>query len=129
LFKTTRKNSFRGFADILHPPKNVGGAQFVHGMSGGVHNPTHLAYLVRSPLKRRNSPAYEAGDDILRRQAGTAELAHNPVEGVDSSHCTPGIVCPVLHLVGRDIDIFWQIDQIHLGCVLHVEEGLLPLFA
>jgi hypothetical protein len=98
-------------------------------MSGGVHSPTHLAYLVRSPLKRRNSSAYEAGDDILQRQAGTIELAHNPVEGIDSAHCAPGIVCPVLHFIGRDINVFRQIYQIHFGSVLHVEEGLLPLFA
>jgi hypothetical protein len=84
---------------------------------------------MRSPLKRRNSPANKASDDFLRRQAGTAELAHNPVEGVDISHRTPRIVSPVLHIVWRDINILRQIGQIHLGSVLHVEEGLLPLFA
>jgi hypothetical protein len=116
-------------ADILHLPKNVGGAQFMHGMSGGVHSPTHLAYLVRSALKRRNSLADKASDDVLWRQVGTGEFAHNPVEGIDNSHGVPWIISPVLHLLGRDINIRRQIDQIHLSSVLHVEEGLLPFFA
>jgi hypothetical protein len=64
------KDYLRGLADILNPPQNVGGAQFVHGVSSGVHGPAHLANLVRPALKRRNSPANEAGDHVLRRQDG-----------------------------------------------------------
>jgi hypothetical protein len=84
---------------------------------------------VRSALKRRNSPANKASDDVLRRQASTGEFAHNPVEGIDNSHRVPRIISPVLHLVEWDINISRQIDQVHLSSVLHVEEGLLLFFA
>jgi hypothetical protein len=77
-------------------------------------------------LKRRNTPADEASNDVLRRQAGTGEFAHNPVEGIDRSHRVPRIISLVPHLVRRDIDVIQQIDQVHISSVLHVEEGLLP---
>jgi hypothetical protein len=31
--------------------------------------------------------------------------------------------------MGRGINIGQQVDQVHLGSVLHVEEGLLPFLA
>jgi hypothetical protein len=31
--------------------------------------------------------------------------------------------------MGRDINISRQIKQVHIGSVLHVEEGLLPFLA
>jgi hypothetical protein len=98
-------------------------------MSGGVHGLAHLAYLVGSALKRRNSPADKAGDDVLRRQAGTAKFTLNPVKSIDDTHNILWIIGPVLHVVGRDIDISRQIKQIHISSVLHVEEGLLPFLA
>jgi hypothetical protein len=75
---------------------------------------------MRSPLKRTNSPADKASDDVLRRQAGTGEFAHNPVEGIDNTQGVLGILGPVLHLVGQDINISRK-DQVHRGSVLHVE--------
>jgi hypothetical protein len=84
---------------------------------------------VRSALKRGNSSADKASDDVLWHQAGTGEFALNPVEGINSNHSVPWIIGPVLHLVGRDIDISRQIIQVHISSVLHVEEGLLPFLA
>jgi hypothetical protein len=103
--KPPRENSLRGLADIFHPPHNVGGAQFMCGVPGGVHSPAHLAYLMGPALKRRNTPADKAGNNILWRQAGITKLAHNPVEGIDDSHGVPRIMCLVLHVVGRDINV------------------------
>jgi hypothetical protein len=61
---------------------------------------------MRPALKRRNTPANEAGNDILRRQAGISELAFNPVESIDRSHHVLGVVGLVLHLIGWKIYVF-----------------------
>jgi hypothetical protein len=101
----------------------------MHGVSSGVHGLAHLADLVRPALKRRNSPANEAGDDILRRQAGIAQIILNPVESIHQSYRVLGVVGPVLHLIGGKVDILWQVEQINIRGVLHIEEALLPLLA
>jgi hypothetical protein len=99
----------RGLTNILYSPKYLGRAKLVRRVSGGVHGPAHLAYIVRPVLKRRNSPADKAGDDVLRCQADTAEFALNAVKSIDDTHNILWVIGPVLHVVGRDIDISRQI--------------------
>jgi hypothetical protein len=64
--KPPSKGDLRGLADIFNPPQNVGGAQFMRGVSSGVHGPAHLANLVEPALERRDTPAYEASGNVLR---------------------------------------------------------------
>jgi hypothetical protein len=111
----------RGLTDILYPPNYVGRAKLVRRVSGGVHGPAHLAYLVRPALKRRNSPADKTGDDVLRRQASTADFALNSVKSIDDTHSILWIIGPVLHVMRWDINISRQIKQIHVSSVLHIE--------
>jgi hypothetical protein len=60
---------------------------------------------MRPALKRRNMPANEAGHYILWRQAGITEVVLNTVESVDCPHRVLRIVGPILHLIGRDVNI------------------------
>jgi hypothetical protein len=60
------KGDLRGLVDIFNPPQNVGGAQFMRGVSSGVHGPAHLANLVGPTLERRDAPANEASNNVLR---------------------------------------------------------------
>jgi hypothetical protein len=55
---------------------------------------------MRPALKRRNSPANEAGDDVLWRQASIAQVILNPVESIHRSYHVLGVVSPILHLIG-----------------------------
>jgi hypothetical protein len=72
----------------------------VRGVSSGVHGPAHLADLVRSALKRGNSPANKADDDILRRQAGIAQVILNPVESIHRSYRVLRVVGPIFISLG-----------------------------
>jgi hypothetical protein len=74
------KSHLRRFAYIFNPPQNVGRAQLMSGMSGGVHGPAHLAYLMRPALERRDAPADKASHYVLRSEAGIPQFALNPVE-------------------------------------------------
>jgi hypothetical protein len=47
---------------------------------------------MRPALKRRNTPANEIGDDVLRCQAGILEIVLNLVESVDCPHRVLGVV-------------------------------------
>jgi hypothetical protein len=127
LLKPPSKSDLRGLADILNPPQNIGRAQFMRGVSSGVHGPTHLANLVGPLLKRRDVPANEASNDILWCQAGIPQLTLNPVEGVDWPYHVLGVICPVLHLKRWLIYIWRQVEQINIRGVLHIEEAFLPL--
>jgi hypothetical protein len=84
---------------------------------------------MRLTLKRRNSPANEAGSDILRHQAGITEVVLNPVESVDCPHHVLRVVGPILHLIGRNVNICRQVEQVNICSVLHIKEAILPLFA
>jgi hypothetical protein len=98
-------------------------------MSGGVHGPTHLTYLVRPALERRDAPAYKTSHYVLRSEAGIQQLALNPVKGVDRHHCGLRVIGPVLHLQGWLIHEWRQVEQINVRGILDVEEALLPLLA
>jgi hypothetical protein len=78
-------------------------------------------------LKRRDAPANEASNDILRRQAGIPQLTLNPVEGIDWPHHVLGVIGLVLHLKRWLVHIWWQVEQINIRGVLHIEETFLPL--
>jgi hypothetical protein len=84
---------------------------------------------VRLALKRRNSLANEAGNNILRCQAGITQVILNPVESVDWPHHVLGVRGSVLHLSGWSVNIWRQVQQIHFCGVLHIEEAFLPLLA
>jgi hypothetical protein len=101
----------------------------VHGMSSGVHGPTHLADLVRPALKRRNSPANEAGDNVLQRQAGITQVILNPVESIDWPHRVLGVIGPVLPFSGWSVNIWRQVEQVNLCGILYIEEAFLPFLA
>jgi hypothetical protein len=88
-----------------------------------------LANLVRLALKRRNTPANEASNDILHLQAGISKFILNPVESIHRSYRVLGVVGPILHLIGGKVDILRQVEQIDVCGVLHIEEALLPLLA
>jgi hypothetical protein len=80
-------------------------------------------------LERRNASANEAGDNVLRRQAGIAQLILNPVEGIDWPHRVLGVTGPVLHPDRWLVHIWRQVQQVNYSGVLHTEEALLPLLA
>jgi hypothetical protein len=98
-------------------------------MLSGVHGPAHLTDLVRPALERRNSPANEAGDNVLQHQAGIMQVILNPVEGIDWPHHVLGVIGPVLHLSRRSVNIWWLVEQVNFCGVLHIEEAFLPLLA
>jgi hypothetical protein len=79
-------------------------------------------------LERRDAPADEASNDVLRCQAGIPQLALNPVEGIDRPHRVLRVISPILHLIGWLIHIWRQVEQIDIRGVLHIEETLLPFF-
>jgi hypothetical protein len=84
---------------------------------------------MRPALKRRNSPANEAGNDILWCQAGITKVVLNPVEGVDFPHRVLRIVGPILHLIWRNVNVCRQVEQVNICSVLHIKEALLPFLA
>jgi hypothetical protein len=107
--KPPSKGDLRGLADIFNPPQNVGGAQFMRGVSSGVHGPAYLANFVGPALERRDAPANEASDNILRCQASIAQLILNPVEGIDWPHRVLGVIGLVLHCDRWLVHIWRQI--------------------
>jgi hypothetical protein len=123
------KGDLRSLADIFNPPQNVGGAQFMRRVSSGVHGPAHLANLLGLVLERRNAPANEAGDNVLRCEAGIMQLILNPVEGIEWPHHVLGVIGPVLHPDRWLVHIWRQVQQVNCSGVLHIEEALLPLLA
>jgi hypothetical protein len=82
---------------------------------------------VRPALKRRISLANKAGDDILRCQADITQVILNPVESIHRSYRVVGVVGPILHLIGRKVNVLRHIEQIDVCGILHIEEALLPL--
>jgi hypothetical protein len=77
----------------------------------------------------QDAPANEAGNNVLRRQAGITQLILNPVEGIDWPHHVLGVIGLVLHLNRWLVHIWQQIQQVNCSGVLHIEEALLPLLA
>jgi hypothetical protein len=77
-------------------------------------------------LERRDAPANKASDDVLRCQAGSPQFALDPVKGINRPHCGLRVISPILHPSGWLIHVWWQVEQIHICGVLHVEETLLP---
>jgi hypothetical protein len=61
------KGNLRRFADVLNLPQNFGRAQLMCGVSSGVHSPAHLTNFVGPALERRDAPANEASNYVLRR--------------------------------------------------------------
>jgi hypothetical protein len=65
----------------------------------------------------------------LRSEAGIPQLALNPMEGVNRHHGGLRVIGPVLHLQGRLVHEWRQVEQINVCDILDVEEALLPLLA
>jgi hypothetical protein len=84
---------------------------------------------VRPALKRRNSSANEAGNDILWRQASITQVILNPVESIDCPHRVLRVIGPILHLNRWNVNICRQVEQVNICSVLHIEEALLPFLA
>jgi hypothetical protein len=82
----------------------------MRGVSSGVHGPAHLTNLVGPALERRDVPANEASNNVLRHQAGIAHLTLNPVEGIDWPHRVLGVICLVLHLKRWLVHIWRQVE-------------------
>jgi hypothetical protein len=51
------------------------------------------------------------------------------VESIDWPHHVLGVIDPVLHLSGWNVNIWRQVEQVNLCGVLHIEEALLPFLA
>jgi hypothetical protein len=84
---------------------------------------------VRPALKRRNSPANEAGGNVLWHQADITQVILNPVESTDWPYRVLGVIGQVLHLSGWSVNIWRQVEQVNFCGVLHIEEALLPFLA
>jgi hypothetical protein len=98
------------FAYIFNPPQNIGRAQLMSGMSGRVHGPTHLAYLMRPALERRDAPADKASHNVLRSEAGIPQFTLNPVEGINRPHCGLQVIGLVLHHSWWLVHKWWQVQ-------------------
>jgi hypothetical protein len=84
---------------------------------------------VEPALERKDVPTNEAGNNVLRCQAGITQLILNPVEGIDWPYHVLGVICLVLHPNRWLVHIRQQIQQVNCSGVLHIEEAFLPLLA
>jgi hypothetical protein len=122
------KSHLQRLAYIFNTPQNIGRAQLMCGMSSGVHGPAHLTYLMGPTLERRHALANKTSHYVLRCEADIPQFALNPVDGINRPHSGLRVIRPILHPGGWLIHVWRQVEQIHICCVLHVEETLLLFF-
>ena len=119
----------RGLGNGLDTSSNLGPAQRVSAVPGGVILATHVANLVNSVLKGENSAANESPQQVICHHPFSLERDNEVVDAVDLEDGFPGIETPVVLFRGRATYKCRQIQEVSVGWALHVEEGPLPFSA
>ena len=111
----------------LDMPPDLGLVQLNSAHPSGIERATHVADFMDSALKRADSTANECPQQVIRGHRRSFELLYNRVDHVDLQHFVPRVVAPVKLRRGWTDGEPRQVDQIDIGCILHVEERALPL--